>query len=217
MVKKMEKLGGQVLLQHNITRIFHENGRITGVEAKTEDGETKRFEGTHLISSIPLTLFILRLDPPAPAHVIGAAKSLTFRNLLTVNLIVDKKDLFPDNWIYVHEPDVHLGRIQNYKNWSPEMVPDQSKTCLGLEYFTSDNEELWNMDDADLIALGKREAERIGLVKQSDVIDGTICRVPKALSGLHARLPQASGRHHRVFAELPESLQGRTIWNFQIQ
>jgi protoporphyrinogen oxidase len=180
MVKKMEKLGGEVLLQHNVTRILHEGGRVTGVEAKTEDGETRRFEGAHLISSIPLTLFILRLDPPPPEPVVAAAKALTFRNLLTVNLVVDRAEMFPDNWIYVHEPGVYLGRIQNYKNWSPAMVPDPTKTCLGLEYFTSDHEDLWKKSDEDLIELGKREAEQIGLVRRSEVLDGTVCRVPKA-------------------------------------
>jgi protoporphyrinogen oxidase len=180
MARKIEKMGGEVLLQHNVQKILHENGRITGVEVKTDSDGLRRFEGSHVISSIPLTLLILRLDPPAPEAVVTAAKSLTFRNLLTVNLVVDREDLFPDNWIYIHEPGVHLGRIQNYKNWSPEMVPDPKKTCLGLEYFTSDHEELWKMSDEQLIELGKRELEAIGLARASEITDGTVCRVPKA-------------------------------------
>ena len=93
-----------------------------------------------------------------------AAEQLKYRDFLTVCLIVNQSDLFPDNWIYVHDPSVKVGRIQNFKNWSPDMVPDTSKSSLGLEYFCSEGDEVWNMPDADLIELGKREVERIGLV-----------------------------------------------------
>ena len=95
-------------------------------------------------------------------------------------LIVDKPETFPDNWIYIHEPDVKLGRIQNFKNWSPDLVPDPSKSSLGLEYFCFEGDDLWTMSDEDLIALGRREIDQIGLVKASDVIDGCVVRMPKA-------------------------------------
>jgi hypothetical protein len=106
-----------------------------------------------------------------------AAAKLKFRDFLTVCLIVDKPELFPDNWIYVHYPEVKVGRIQNFKNWSPEMVPDPSKTSLGLEYFCNQGDELWNMADEDLIELGSREIETINLGKYEDVIDGAVFRV----------------------------------------
>ena len=111
-------------------------------------------------------------------------EQLQYRDFLTVALIVNQPPLFPDNWIYVHDPGVKLGRIQNFKNWSPDMVPDENKTCLGLEYFCSEGDEVWNMPDTDLIELGKREVERIGLASYADIEGGCVFRVPKVLSGL---------------------------------
>ncbi len=95
-------------------------------------------------------------------------------------LIVDRAETFPDNWIYIHEPEVHLGRIQNFKNWSPVLVPDHSKSSLGLEYFCFEGDGLWTMPDADLIELGRKEIDAIGLVKAYDVVDGCVVRMPKA-------------------------------------
>jgi protoporphyrinogen oxidase len=121
------------------------------------------------------------MSPAAPAEVLAAAEALEYRDYLTVVLIVDREHVFPDNWIYIHEPDVWLGRIQNYKNWSPAMVPDHSRTALGLEYFTTKGGlGLWETDDDELIALGIREAGAIGLVEPEEVVDGTVVRMPKA-------------------------------------
>jgi hypothetical protein len=106
--------------------------------------------------------------------------SLNYRDFLTVVLIVNKQDVFPDNWIYIHEPDVKLARVQNYKNWSPYMVPDQNKTCLGLEYFCFEGDELWSMPDEELIELGKRELAALGLAQKRDVEDGAVVRMLKA-------------------------------------
>jgi protoporphyrinogen oxidase len=97
-----------------------------------------------------------------------------------VALVVDHPDLFPDNWIYIHSPEVKVGRIQNFKNWSPAMVPDQSKTCLGMEYFCSEGDEIWTMSDAELLELATRELASLGLAKAGAVEDGTILRQPKA-------------------------------------
>ena len=105
---------------------------------------------------------------------------LKYRDFLTVALIYDSGDLFPDNWIYVHDPHVRVGRIQNFKNWSPDMVPDASVTCLGLEYFCSHGDDLWAMDDAALIRLATREADAIGISKGAQVVDATVARVRKA-------------------------------------
>jgi protoporphyrinogen oxidase len=117
---------------------------------------------------------------PVPLEVLEAAKKLNYRDFLTVCLIVNQPDLFPDNWIYIHSPEVKVGRIQNFKNWSHDMVPDTSKTSLGLEYFCNEGDDLWNMQDAELIELGKRELERIQLACAADVEDGVVYRVPKA-------------------------------------
>ena len=113
---------------------------------------------------MPITEFIRKLNPPPPPDVIHAAGKLSYRNFLTVCLVVNKPELFDDNWIYVHDPDVNVGRIQNFKNWSPYMVPDPSMTSLGLEYFCNEGDEVWCMPDR-IIELGKREIEKIGLAK----------------------------------------------------
>src|SRR5262249_31429928 len=105
---------------------------------------------------------------------------LKYRDFLTVALIVDQAEVFPDNWIYVHDPSVRVGRVQNFKNWSPEMVPDPRLTCLGLEYFCSRGDALWSMDDASLVALATREIAAIGLVSAARVVDATVMRVLQA-------------------------------------
>ncbi len=171
--------GGSVTLDAPVTRLRHEGGRITSVEY-ARDGQRTAVPAGAVISSMPLRELVAALDPPAPAEVRAAADSLKYRDFLTVALIVDAPELFPDNWIYVHDPRVKLGRIQNFKNWSPEMVPDPSKTCLGLEYFCFEGDDLWTMSDRDLIALGSRELAQIGLLHGRRVLDGCVVRMPKA-------------------------------------
>src|SRR5205823_7228612 len=120
-------------------------------------GREHVYRGRHFLSTLPVRHFIRAFDPPPPPAVLGAADALKYRDFLTVVLIVDQPETFPDNWIYVHEPDVKLGRVQNFKNWSPDLVPDPSRSSLGLEYFCFEGDGLWTMPDADLIALGTRE------------------------------------------------------------
>ena len=110
----------------------------------------------------------------------NAAENLGYRDFLTVALIIDNDSIFPDNWIYIHDPEVKVGRIQNFKNWSSHMVPDQSKTCLGLEYFCFEGDGLWTMADEDLIALAAKELDQLGLSSASLVVDGAVARMPKA-------------------------------------
>ena len=153
--------------------------RIEGISAAV-NGSMQRIDGTHFISSMPLSELVRKLDPPAPPHVLEAASRLRYRDFLTVCLIVDRKDLFPDNWIYIHDPNVKVGRIQNFKNWSPEMVADPNKTSLGLEYFCTEGDALWNESDSNLVDLAKRELNQIGLARYEDVEDGCVFRVPKS-------------------------------------
>jgi protoporphyrinogen oxidase len=171
--------GGAVDLDAEVVRITRDGTRVTSVGVAAAGGE-RTVAGTHFISSMPVTELVARLDPPAPEDVRTAAAALRYRDFLTVCLIVDRPDLFPDNWIYVHDPDVRVGRIQNFKNWSPDMVPDASKTSLGLEYFCDEGDALWRAPDAELIALATREVERLGLARAADVSDGCVVRVPKA-------------------------------------
>ena len=129
---------------------------------------------------MPVSELVQRMDPPAPPAVVAAARRLRYRDLIGVGLIVNRPHLFPDNWIYVHDPEVRVGRIQNFKSWSPDMVPDPRKSSLGLEYFCTEGDDLWRAADQDLIELAKRELERIGLAKAVEIEDGCVFRVAKA-------------------------------------
>ncbi len=175
----VKKAGNQVHLGASVDRICWAGNRVDGIDVSMQ-GRSESLTGTHYISSMPIRELIQKMNPPAPQEVIDAAKRLKYRDFLTVALIVNKKELFPDNWIYIHDSQVKVGRIQNFKNWSPYMVPDQNKTCLGLEYFCFEGDGLWTMSDKDLIELGTRELELIGIAKAGDVEDGSIVRMPKA-------------------------------------
>jgi protoporphyrinogen oxidase len=171
--------GGAVHLERNVVRIEHDGSRVSSV-ITTHNGVREEVDGTDFVSSMPITELVAKLHPPAPPAVLEAAGALRYRDFLTVCLIVNRADLFPDNWIYVHDPLVKVGRIQNYRNWSPEMVPDAGKTGLGLEYFCAEGDDLWRATDEELIALGTREIAAIGLARAEDVVDGCVQRVPKA-------------------------------------
>jgi protoporphyrinogen oxidase len=177
--REVERRGGSVRMDCDVVGIRRDGDRILGVLVQ-EGGQTEFIEADQVISSMPVTQFIQKLDPPAPAEAARAAGQLKYRDFLTVCLIVDRAELFEDNWIYIHDPSVQVGRIQNFKNWSPRMLPCSSKTSLGLEYFCNEGDELWCATDAELIELGKRELERIGLVAPRDVEDGCVFRVPKS-------------------------------------
>ncbi|MBV7327920.1 NAD(P)/FAD-dependent oxidoreductase [Chloroflexi bacterium TSY] len=177
--EQVEGAGGAVHMNSDVVAIHRDGNRISSVDVQ-RNGSVESFNGTDFVSSMPITTFIKYLDPPPPEHVLQAAQQLKYRDFLTVCLIVKNDDLFPDNWIYIHDPKVTVGRIQNFKNWSPDMVPDQSKSSLGLEYFCNEGDEIWSMADEDLIELGKRELEIIGLAKYDEIEDGCVFRVPKS-------------------------------------
>jgi protoporphyrinogen oxidase len=175
----VRKSGGNVQLGSEVVRIVRNGETINGVEIKDVDG-LAYIEGTDFFSTMPLNELILRIEPAPPDEVIAAANGLRYRDFLTVVLILDIKDVFDDNWVYIHSPDVKVGRIQNFKNWSSEMVPDDSTTSLGLEYFCNEGDGLWNMSDADLLELGTIEIESIGLASVTNVLDGVVVRQQKA-------------------------------------
>ncbi len=172
--------GGDTIRGMRVERIRHRHGRVECVVGRTASGEVEEFAGDHVISTMPVRDLINALDPPPPDAVLKAANRLRYRDYLTVVLIVKREAVFPDNWIYVHSPEVKLGRIQNYKNWSPYMVPDASRTSLGLEYFLWDADEEWGWSEQRLIDVGLRDCVQIGLVDPSEVEDGTVVRMPKA-------------------------------------
>jgi protoporphyrinogen oxidase len=171
----IEQRGGEVRLNTTVVKVLHRDGKAIGVVARS-DGHEETIEAEAIISSMPVSELIAKLDPPAPADVREGAGQLTYRDYFTVGLIINQADLFPDNWIYIHAPEVKVGRVQNFKNWSPEMVPDPGKTFLGLEYFCNEGDELWRMSDADLIKLGTQELETMGLARAADVEGGTVIR-----------------------------------------
>ena len=172
--------GGIVQLDRRVVEIEHDGSMVTSFLAHDHEGRRTRYHGHHFLSTLPIRDLIRAMKPSAPAEVLRAAESLKYRDFLTVSLIIDKAETFPDNWIYIHEPEVRVGRIQNFKNWSPDLVPDPTKTSLGLEYFCFEGDDLWTMPDADLLALGRREIDSIGLVSASAVVDGCVVRMPKA-------------------------------------
>jgi protoporphyrinogen oxidase len=179
----VEQHGGQVLTETEVVCLRHAAGRVTQVMACPSGGrmgEPMRLAGRAVLSTMPVSELVHKLDPPPPPHVLAAARGLSYRDFISVILIVRQPHLFPDNWIYIHSPEVQVGRVQNFKNWSPDMVPDPSTASLGLEYFCSQGDALWQLSDEALLALGKREMEQIGLVRAEDVIDGTVVRQLKA-------------------------------------
>jgi protoporphyrinogen oxidase len=171
--------GGAVELNREVVRIEHDQRSVARVIV-AGNGRSEAFGGTDFVSSMPITELVAKLDPPPPAAVLEAARALTYRDFLTVCLIVKRADLFPDNWIYVHDPLVRVGRIQNYRNWSSAMVPDPGKTGLGLEYFCTEGDSLWQMPDEELVALATREVAAIGLARADEVEEGYVVRVRKA-------------------------------------
>jgi len=177
--EEIARRGGTIELQSGVRRLLHENGRIVAVEIE-RGGRIERASASAVLSTMPLRNLVHAMWPPAPAEVKAAADRLKYRDFITVALIIDSPDVFPDNWIYVHDDKVKLGRVQNFKNWSPEMVPDPKMTCLGLEYFCFEGDGLWTAADRDLIDLGRREMALIGLIDPEKVVDGTVVRMPKA-------------------------------------
>lgn len=172
--------GSPVHLNTRVEKIEHENGRVTKVIARKGD-KTFELEGDDYVSTMPVSALIRCLHPAPSTPVLEAARGLKYRDFLIVPIIVNLKSLFPDNWIYIHSPQFKVGRIQNFKNWSPKMVPDPEKTCLGMEYFCSEGDQLWEMTDADLIKLATQEIVGLGLVPEpSYVEDGTVIRQKKA-------------------------------------
>jgi protoporphyrinogen oxidase len=175
----VESHGGQVHLNTEVIRLRREGRHIKSVIAQNGE-KIIEISGEHFISSMPLTELIARFDPPPPAEVVRVARKLNHRAFIIVGLIVDRANLFPDNWLYVHSPEIEVGRIQNFKNWSAAMVPDPTKMSLGMEYFCTEGDELWAMSDAELIQLATRELASLGLNDASEVVDGVVFRQPKA-------------------------------------
>ena len=174
--EKSKAMGVTLHMNCGVQKIEYANNSWT--VQTTSQGHVTGFD--YVLSSAPMRELVANVLPAFPATVAANAAALGYRDFLTVVLICKDEDAFSDNWIYIHDPKVKVGRIQNFKSWSPFMVPDPSMACYGLEYFCFEGDGLWTSSDADLIALGKQEIEKIGLTKASAVVDGYVVRQPKA-------------------------------------
>jgi protoporphyrinogen oxidase len=179
-------MGGEILLGWRATRLFVEGHGITAVEAVNDLGERRRFAADYVFSTMPVCELIDAMDTPIPSEVREVSDGLQYRDFITVGLLVDgltvrEPDGGPlkDNWIYIQEPDVLVGRLQIFNNWSPYMVADPSKTWIGLEYFCYQTDALWKMSDKDLEQFAIAEIEKIGVLRACDVTDAHVVRVPK--------------------------------------
>ena len=197
----VQENGSQLWFGAEAEGILWSGNRVEALEVK-RNGKIELVHGTDFISSMPIREAIQKFKPTVTEEVLEAANDLKYRDFLTVALIVNKRDLFPDNWIYIHDPNVQVGRVQNFKNWSPFMVPDQEKTCVGLEYFCFEGDNLWNMTDQELIELGRKELEILGLVNSSDVEDGHVVRMPKAYPIYDSTYQQSLGIIRNFLGEI---------------
>jgi protoporphyrinogen oxidase len=170
--------GGKILKNTDAVKLFTAGDFVTSMQIKSPQGLEIITVG-EVISSMPLSELVLKIDSSSTVAK-ATAEKLKYRSFLSVCLIMRDRQSFPDNWIYVHSKEVKMGRIQNFRNWSPEMVPEADKIALGLEYFCNEGDEFWNLPDQELIKLGLEELEKIGLGKKEDFIDGFVGRSAKA-------------------------------------
>ncbi|HEX6121694.1 MAG TPA: FAD-dependent oxidoreductase, partial [Ktedonobacterales bacterium] len=180
--ERLTERGHTVALGQEVTTLRHTPGVgvTSAVIRDLATGQTREVRGAHFISSLPIRELIQSFEPALPAEVRQAAEQLKYRDFLTIAVVINREHLFPDNWIYIHDPSVQVGRMQNFKVWSPEMVPDPATTCLGLEYFCFEGDGLWESSDEALVELARRELAQLGMCKPEEVLWGTVVRQPKA-------------------------------------
>jgi protoporphyrinogen oxidase len=175
---RVTERGGRILMDRELVELAYDHARsLWQIEVATGTGSRETYTARHVVSSAPVRELVQKFSPK-PISLLHA-RELRYRDFLTVALMVNKPELFADNWIYIHDPSVKVGRVQNFGSWSPEMAPPGS-TCLGLEYFCFEGDGLWTMSDDELIALATREVAKVGLVSAADVIGGCVVRQPKA-------------------------------------
>jgi protoporphyrinogen oxidase len=185
----VNKQGGCVMTGWNVEQLHVEGNRVVAVTAAHETGERRKFEADYVFSTMPVKELINALDTKVPAPVREVSDGLMYRDFITVGLLLKRLQvrddspagakLLSDNWIYIQEPDVLVGRMQIFNNWSPYLVSDPDLVWVGLEYFCYETDDLWKKSDADMIALAKEEVERIGIISREDVVDATVIHVPK--------------------------------------
>jgi len=179
MGKAIDGSGSTILTEHNTVSFRHESGRILAAICDTPSGQVE-VQGENFISSMPIDDLIRALSPEPPKEVLDAADGLSYRAIMTANLIVDRDQICPDNWIYLHSPQIRAGRMQVFKNWSPELVPEAGRSSVGLEYFASRGDALWNLPDADMMKVAVQDMERLEMIRGAEVVDGCIVRYDRA-------------------------------------
>ncbi len=188
--RQVKSKGGEILEQCEVRRIMTKDKEITGIEVTDKvSGETRVYHGDYLLSSMPIKDLVLALDCDKPSNVLEVSNGLVYRDFITVGLLLKKftppagrggrQGDVPDCWIYVQEPDVQVGRIQIFNNWSPYMVQDPSNIWVGLEYFCQESDSLWRKSDSEMIGLGTEELRRMGFIENGDVRDATVIRMEK--------------------------------------
>jgi protoporphyrinogen oxidase len=193
--------GGEILMHWKVEEIHRTNDRVTAVVARnSQTGETRRFEGDYFFSTMPVKELVADMNPPAPAPVRAISDGLMYRDFITVGVLCERiklreidGELVKDNWIYIQEPDVLVGRLQIFNNWSPFMVAEKGKVWIGLEYFCNDTDALWHKSDAEMIELAKRELASMNILDPGDVQDATVIHMEKtypAYFGSYARFPE---------------------------
>jgi len=190
MAENVVKMGATLLKETEIVQVNEKGGKVGSVVVKDKEGKEKTFEADNFLSSMPLTSLVASLSEKAPKAVLEAAKNLHYRSFITISVILEADNPFPDTWIYIHSPEVKMGRIQNFRSWSPYMVPDKKHVALGLEYFATEGDDLWDMPDKKLIDLALNELEQIHLGKKKDYVDGFVIRVPKAYPVYDSTYPE---------------------------
>jgi protoporphyrinogen oxidase len=179
--EKTVAMGGKIEMGCKVVGLDYDSQTETwDLRFKDRKGTLQRLQAEHVISSAPMRQLVRGIRPEVSEKTKRAADSLRYRDFVTVMLILKNRDKFDDNWIYIHDPSVKVGRIQNFRSWSPDMVPDPERACYGLEYFCFEHDGLWNSKDEDLLALARRELIQIGLAEEGDVLDGCVVRQKKA-------------------------------------
>lgn len=193
--EKIKERGAEIFLENRLISVSHKDGMVTSLVFSIPGERTREVRADSYIFSIPLNRLIRLLNPPAPINTTAAADSLRFRSLIIVDLILDKAYLSDSQWIYIHSEQLKLARIQNYKNWSPYMVPDARKSSLGLEYFCNENDPFWTMKDSEISDIAKNELASTGLARADEIDDAIVTRIADAY-------PIYSGNYQNEVSEL---------------
>jgi len=179
MREEIERRGGRVLLRHRFAAARHRDGAVREVELDGPSGRTA-LAVSHLVSTVPLGELVTSLSPTAAPEALAAAGALRHRDFLEVALVLDGPDPFPDTWLYLHDPGVRAGRIQNFRAWSPELVPSPDHACLGLEYFCFAEDDLWRQPDDALVRIAERDLDALGFGRRGPVLAAHVIRVRNA-------------------------------------